>query len=53
MGFILFLFTVFTGITVHATETQNSDGNLIKGAVSGILVEQSTGEILYLSLIHI
>lgn len=47
MGFILFLFTVFTGITVHATETQNSDGNLIKGAVSGILVEQSTGEILY------
>lgn len=45
--FLLFLLSTVQLFTVHAEEQADMPGNLIQGAVSGILMEQSTGEILY------
>lgn len=45
--FLLFILSTVRFFTVHAEEQVDMPGNLIQGAVSGILIEQSTGEILY------
>ena len=50
--FLYLCFYIFNPLNINSEELNNYDGNFINGAKSGILMEESTGQILYEKNIH-